>query len=124
MKFDYDPMILWRSNQLIDDGLIDEVKDEVIKHKETKSDDEDNSGMLHSTYFIRKNRPDLKFLQIYQNIIGQMVGDVGLHCSDTTFDYWTQVYDGSHCIHNHFACQNIVSFVHFIRPTDKKCFLL
>jgi hypothetical protein len=121
-EHDYDPMILWRSNQLVDDDLIDQVRDEIVEHKDSKSDSDKNLGMLHSTYFIRENKPDLKFLKIYQNIVGHIVGQTGLHNSDTTFDYWTQVYNGSHCVHNHFACQNIISFVHFIRPTDKKCF--
>ena len=69
MKVDYDPMILWRSNQLLDDDLIDQVRDEIVEHKDSKSENDHNLGVLHSTYFIRENKPDLKFLKIYQKII-------------------------------------------------------
>ena len=65
----------------------------------------------------------------YINILEKATKDLGLYYRcDYYCDYWTQVYPatpaplGTHFTHDHFSGVELFSWVHFLRPTSKKCF--
>ena len=125
VEFDAESPIIWRSNLKFSDEDIDKVRSEIISNREVfLTHSETGVGSMHSTYFIKDvfARPEVIFLDSYKKIVGEMIMDLGLYDSETTFDYWCQIYDGSHGIHYHLSAQVPLSFVHFIRPTDTRCF--
>jgi hypothetical protein len=115
-------LILWRGRYEHDPDTIDNVVSKIIDMPETKR--ECGNGVLHSTFFIDDifKRPEVELLDSYKEIVGQICLDLNIISCQTSFAYWSQVYDGEHTEHLHASADVLVSFVHFVRPTDKKCF--
>ncbi len=124
VEFDAESPIIWRSNLKFNDEDIEKVRSEIISREDFFTHSESGVGSMYSTYFLKDafSRPEVLFLDSYKEIVGEMVRDLGLYDSQTTFDYWCQIYDGSHGTHYHLCATVPLSFVHFIRPTDTKCF--
>ena len=113
--------IVWRSNKSLGEDNIDDLIKRVVSDPAAKVNG--GVGNIYSTYFIRDlfARPEVDFLDYYKDIISEFTKDLCLAQNTFGFDYWCQVYDGSHTPHFHFEGKSIVSFVHFIRPV-KDCF--
>ena len=73
-----------------------------------------------SSFWQRKN-PEIKWLSRYQEIIKDMLDNMGVYnYSNYTFTYWGQLYlnDCFHNVHHHFHQDVDLSFVHFIRVDE------
>tara|TARA_B100000427_G_C15456486_1_gene572038 strand:- start:593 stop:1186 length:594 start_codon:yes stop_codon:yes gene_type:complete len=121
----YNP-ILWECNCHIDDKVVDDLMQQLY------NDDIFNDKMkYYSSYYLDESiRPDNILFEengVYYNIITQVLRDMGFaHRSDITVRHWMQLYDpnntGDHTVHDHYSPLVLLSFIHFIRPTDTKCF--
>ena len=113
-------MILWRSNLTLDESVLSEV----ITHTKEVCPYADNT---YTSYFIPNvhDRPEVKFVQQYYDLLEIVCSDMGLiHRTSYNFTHWIQVYDrgGIHDVHDHFVPDTLFSWVHFVRPTNVKCF--
>ena len=122
--FDSESQIIWRGKLELDEEVLSKVYDEMISREELKTTRDSGLGVLYTTFFHDDihDRPEIAFLDDYKKLVEDMVYSLGLYESENEFDYWCQVYDGSHSIHSHWSPIVTVSFVHFVRPTEKKCF--
>lgn len=118
-------MIVWRSNFKFDEDKIDQIILETTKNYPVIS--EEDVG-LSSSFFEPDlfKRPEAIFLDTYSEKIASAMKDLGLHHrSHYSFDHWLQVYSSdiaTHKVHDHYSSMVILSWVHFIRPTEDKCF--
>ena len=121
--FNEESLIVWRGEYNFPDDEIDSVKENIISVTE-RTTPNGAVGELHSTFFINDvhQRPEFVLLGTYREIISQIAIDLNFSASDFTLDFWCQIYDGSHEKHMHYNGMIHYSFVHFIRPTEKKCF--
>lgn len=111
--------IIWRKNIPIpDDYDVDDIRQKIIEHPDCYSKQLFCVGNLFSSYFIDDihQRPDVVLKDFYHDVISEVVTDLGLLNSKFGFNYWCQVYDGDHAIHDHFDPITPLSFVHFIDP--------
>ena len=122
-EFDAESPVIWRDNIKFNDEDIEKVHSEIVSRDEFICDDS-GKGILYTTFNHDDifDRPEVFFLDVYKEVIAEMVNDLGFYASETKFDYWCQVYDGGHMNHNHLCASTLLSFVHFIKPTDTKCF--
>lgn len=123
----YNP-ILWRCNSHIDDKLVDDLISQIYNFDDSVFNQQNK---YYSSYYIDESiRPDNILFQedgIYYNIITQVLKDLGFaNRSDITVRHWMQLHDpnntGDHEVHDHYSPLVLLSFIHFIRPTDTKCF--
>ena len=116
-------MILWSSNELIDDDIINSV---ILELKSQPSCYEEKAN-YYSSYFTPPNeRPEKKLKKFYDSIINQATKYLTLY-NRFKFDnyFWMQLYirnGGTIEAHHHYQPTTIFSWVHFIRPTKNKCF--
>ena len=65
-------------------------------------------------------------MQHYKQAISDALTRLGLqHRCSYVFDHWLQVYgedNVGHGAHDHFSNRTILSWVHFLNPSDKKLF--
>ena len=116
-------MIIWKTNckirkEKIDSLVSDLKKDDRSFGKEIK---------FYSSYYLPvSERPEKRLTSVYNDIITKGSKQLGLfNRSDLSVPFWMQVYPkdgGSHKFHMHFCGQEIISWVHFLRPSSKKCF--
>ena len=115
--------IFWYGDEEIDDNLLSDVV-EIVK------DMGDNircpTQKFYSTYFI-DNRPEYIFERFYGSIIKEVLDDVGLsERMKYKNNFWMQIYESkisiAHSVHDHFTTHEMFSWVHFVRPTQQKCF--
>lgn len=116
-------MILWSSNFLLDESTVDKLVTEL------KTSGCYSSKFNHySSYYIDiDTRPENILIGMYGEIIKKVTSDLGLyHRSQYKYPYWMQVYEPNksscHNCHDHFNGNTFLSWVHFIKATDKKCF--
>lgn len=123
-EFDEESPIIWRGNLKFSDEDIEKVRSEITSRADFLTQSESGVGSMYSTYFTEDkfDRPEILFLDFYREVVSGMIQDLGLYESETSFDYWCQIYDGSHGTHYHLTANIPLSFVHFIEPTDTKCF--
>ncbi len=121
----YNP-ILWRSNFHIDDDIVDNLISQIYEQSEFNQEEK-----YYSSYYIDENiRPDNILFQsdgVYYNTITQVLKDMGFaHRSNISVRHWMQLTNpnntGDHKVHDHYTPLVLVSFIHFIRPTETKCF--
>lgn len=115
-------MLLWKSNLDLNidaDALAEKVC----------VDDYFNSDGFHTTFYKppEESRADYYLLDTYKDVIEKMTKDLGLyHRTQYQYQFWTQVYPGDnithHVAHDHFSGNEILSWVHFIKPAEKDCF--
>lgn len=119
-------MIIWRNNykQLYPDN--DDILDVV---SEIRSIPETYDPVLnyYSSYFVNPDRrPDKKFIEFYTKILDEVIIDVGLkHRAEISYEMWMQVYtkdSKEFRKHDHFSGSEILSWVHFIKPSSTSCF--
>ena len=124
VEFDEESPVIWRDNLKFSEEDIQKVYSEIVSTDNYLTYSESGIGSMYSTYFERDvfSRPEIHFLESYKKVVNDIVNDLGLYESETSFDYWCQVYDGSHGNHFHLSSQVPISFVHFIKPTDTRCF--
>lgn len=110
-------MVIWRANQELDPSDITRLSNEM----EMCVDIETGEGTIKSSYFIEDiyKRPEIFLLEFYSEVTKKMVDDISYGNSHTGFNYWCQMYDGSHEPHDHFDATTLISFVHFVRPVGK-----
>ena len=116
-------MIIWKTNKTIPKDTIDPIVSDIKKDDRSFRKEEN----FYSSYHLPvKDRPEEKLSPLYNDIILEGVTKLGLSGrSDLTVPYWMQIYEkggGGYGFHMHFTGQEIISWVHFIRPTSKKCF--
>ena len=116
-------MIIWKTNYNIPKDEIDSLvsdlkKDDRSFGKEIK---------FYSSYYLPvSERPEKRLTSVYNDIITKGSKQLGLfNRADLAVPFWMQVYPkdgGAHKFHMHFCGQEILSWVHFLRPSSKKCF--
>jgi hypothetical protein len=127
VQYNAETPIIWRGEYHFPMSKIDNLRDEVVGMEDCrriKVPKDHETGEIYSTYFINDvfKRPEVTLLPVYKDIISQVSIDMNFVDSDFSINYWFQVYDGSHESHMHFTAMSPYSFVHFIRPTEEKCF--
>lgn len=122
--YDAETPIIWRGEYHFPDDIIDVIKEDIIAIPEAKRDYESEEGDIYSTYYIENvfKRPEVILLDTYKQIMTQIALEMNFVDSDFSLDYWCQIYDGSHYRHMHYSGMIPYSFVHFVRPTEEKCF--
>ena len=124
-EFNAESPVIWRDNLKFADEDIEKVSSLILADEEFYNDTSDSveGSSIHTTYHAPPDsRPELLFLESYKEVISEIVLDLGLYECDTKFNYWCQIYDGGHENHFHLNALVPVSFVHFVRPTETKCF--
>ena len=116
-------MIIWKTNNNIPKDTIDPIVSDIKKDDRSFRKEEN----FYSSYHLPvKDRPEEKLSPLYNDIILEGVTKLGLSGrSDLTVPYWMQIYEkggGGYGFHMHFTGQEIISWVHFLRPSSKKCF--
>ena len=94
--------------------------DYVISNIRNNPFKEENISSYHADHL----RPESMWLERYTKILTNMMCERGLGEHNFAFNYWAQLYlDGhKHTPHNHFKSGATISFVHFIKPSDKPLF--
>ena len=120
-EYNEESSIIWRGNYLLDDGEVQGVKDALMAHPESYKADKNADGNIWSSYFIGDiyDRPEIVFLDVYKRLAYEISKSFHLTQSISSFDYWSQLYDGNHIAHNHHSGINLYSFVHFVEPVGK-----
>ena len=113
--------IIWSTNFNHPDNEIDSCIESLEKLEVS------TGGVIHTSFNTPKeDRPESIWRDKYDAIITRALGDLGiLKRADYMYQYWMQTYgDGeeAHYTHDHYSSIELLSFVHFIRPTSKKCF--
>ena len=116
-------MILWSGNYVLDDSTVDGLVSQ-LKQLKTYS-----LKFNHwSSYYIDfQDRPEAVLVDFYGEVLEKATSDLSLyHRSRYSYPFWMQVYqtanDSRHNHHDHFNGDTLLSWVHFLRPTEKKCF--
>ena len=113
--------IIWSTNFNHPDNEVDSCIESLEKLEVSPG------GVIHTSFYTPKeDRPESIWRDTYDAIITKALGDLGLlKRIDYMYNYWMQSYgngEESHATHDHFSSVELFSFVHFIRPTSKKCF--
>ena len=116
-------MIIWKTNYNIPKEEIDSLISDLKKDDRSFGKD----IKFYSSYYLPvSERPEKKITSVYNDIITKGSKQLGLfNRADLTVPFWMQVYPkdgGAHKFHMHFCGQEILSWVHFLRPSSKKCF--
>jgi hypothetical protein len=124
VEYGAESLIVWRGNCTLPHTEVDDVISRITSMGETRGSNESEFGEIYSTYFVEdiQKRPEVVFLDLYRKIVSQMAIDMCFSESVFSLDYWCQVYNGSHRTHMHFCGSVPYSFVHFVRPTEDRCF--
>ena len=116
-------MIIWKTNYNIPKEEIDSLVDDLKKDDRSFGKEID----FYSSYYLPvSERPEKRITPVYNDIITKGSKQLGLfNRADLAVPFWMQVYPkdgGAHKFHMHFCGQEILSWVHFLRPSSKKCF--
>ena len=116
-------MIIWKTNNIIPKDTIDSIVSDIKKDDRSFRKEEN----FYSSYHIPvSERPEKRLTSVYNDIITKGSKQLGLfNRADLAVPFWMQVYPkdgGAHKFHMHFCGQEILSWVHFLRPSSKKCF--
>ena len=124
-------MILWSDKKIIDKEIIDQgiidsmisyLKSSSIKYPDTSREDFSYYTSYNSSLKISNRKLDL----YYDGIVSDVCKDLTLYNRGIFSNYyWIQVYTqngGSIGIHHHHKENGVFSWVHFIKPSSKKCF--
>jgi hypothetical protein len=114
-------LITWSTNFNHPDNEIDSCVESLEKLEVSPG------GAIHTSFNTpQEDRPESIWRDKYDAIVTRVLGDLGLlKRIDFMYQYWMQSYSNgeeAHFTHDHFSSIEILSFVHFIRPTSKKCF--
>ena len=116
-------MIIWKTNKTIPKDTIDPIVSNIKKDDRSFRKEEN----FYSSYHLPvKERPEEKLSSLYNDIFPKALNRLGLSGrSNVSVAFWMQIYEkggGGHGFHMHFTGNEIISWVHFLRPTSKKCF--
>lgn len=118
-------MILFSDKFLLSDKKIDDIRNK-YKQDEYKITSK-NGCHIWSSYFNQ----DQFLKEVYEDKILQFLKHIPISSSkgyiqDPDISYWVQIYNdkaaGGHDIHDHWSPNCIISFVHFLKVSDQKCF--
>ena len=114
-------LIIWSTNFNHPDNEVDSCIESLEKLEVSPG------GMIHTSFKSpQEDIPESIWKDKYDAIITRALGDLGLFKRvDYIYQYWMQSYgngEEAHYTHDHFSSIELLSFVHFIRPTSKKCF--
>tara|TARA_B100000945_G_scaffold19666_1_gene14243 strand:+ start:504 stop:1100 length:597 start_codon:yes stop_codon:yes gene_type:complete len=118
-------MILFSDKFLLSDKKIDDIRNR-YKQDEYKITYE-NGCNIWSSYFEQ----DQFLKDVYEDKILQFLKHIPVSSSkgyiqDPDLSYWVQIYNGKsaggHQVHDHWCPDCIISFVHFVKVPDQKCF--
>lgn len=114
-------LVIWSTNFNHPDNEVDSCIESLEKCKSSPG------GVIHTSFYTNpEDRPESIWRDKYDAIITRTLGDLGvLKRTDYFYQYWMQTYnsgDEAHFTHDHYSGIELLSFVHFIRPTSKKCF--
>ncbi len=116
-------MILWSCNELIEDDIIDSM---ILNLKNHPLCYEEKANYYSSYYTPPNERPEKKLKKFYNSIIDKASKKLTLYNRFEFENYfWMQLYTkngGTMESHHHYNPTTIFSWVHFIRPTQTKCF--
>ena len=120
-------MIIWSTNKILDDDLLDPIIVDLKNHPMCYSP----KAKYYTSYFTPDyERPEKGLLFYYKDILDQAFKDLTLY-KRLDYDlhqciyFWMQLYPqngGTITSHHHYTEKNIFSWVHFLRPSSKKCF--
>lgn len=114
--------IIYRDNFELDESPLplDKLIEEMTNDPNCLSEKDNH----YSSYFIKcMERLDGAYAPQYLSILENIADVKLLPTANIGINYWVQIYKNSgHGTHNHFRFNIPVSFVHFIRPSAKKCF--
>ena len=110
-------MIIWNHHDELSDDIVVKIKNIV------QSNFQENE-IFYSTY---GNTEHYELLNDYYAMIQEkMMKDLGLfHRTKYHWHFWIQMYNNQtdgHGDHDHFEGDTIISWVHFIRTSNQKCF--
>ena len=103
--------VLWRGK----DTLIPKEKLSAVYSHVTETYTKTPEGLYTSYYAKSDDRLEMKLLSDEYVCIMESIC-THLNVKMDGFRYWTQIYDGSHDIHDHGGFPTAVCFTHFIEP--------
>ena len=123
-------MILWSDKKIIDKEIIDQgIIDSMISYLKSSSIEYPDTSREDSSYYTSYNSLKIsnrKLDSYYDGIVSDVCKDLTLYNRGIFSNYyWIQVYPqngGSIGIHHHHKENGVFSWVHFIKPSSKKCF--
>lgn len=120
-EFNAETLVIWRGAYYLNEEAIIEVKERLVEHPDSYMKDKAAEGNIWSSYFIKDiyDRPEIEFLDVYNDLGVVLKETFNMYNSQSSFDYWSQLYDGSHVAHDHYSGENFYSFVHFVEPVGK-----
>jgi len=115
-------MIIWKHHDKLSNELILKIEDIVKEYFQ-----ENDIQQIYTTYFNKDFNQQYDILNDYYSVIQEkMMKDLGLfHRTKYHWHFWIQMYNNQtdgHSDHDHFDGNTIISWVHFIRASDQKCF--
>ena len=120
-------MIIWSTNKIFDDDLLDPIIVDLKNHPTCYSPKAKN----YTSYFTPDyQRPERGLIFQYKDILDQAFKDLTLYKRieydlHKCISFWMQLYPqngGTINSHHHYTEKNIFSWVHFLRSSSKKCF--
>tara|TARA_Y100001968_G_scaffold317964_1_gene347606 strand:+ start:227 stop:802 length:576 start_codon:yes stop_codon:yes gene_type:complete len=120
-------MIIWSTNKIFDDDLLDPIIVDLKNHPTCYSP----KAKYYTSYFTPDyQRPERGLVFQYKDILDQAFKDLTLYKRieydlHKCISFWMQLYPqngGTITSHHHYTEKNIFSWVHFLRPSSKKCF--
>ena len=115
-------MILWSGHYKIEDDLIELVKSQIKENPNSL----DQKLKFHTTYYLGPDKPEVIFLEYYSKIIETVTKELSLHHRCLyNFPFWAQLYtkkSRKFDSHDHFSGSEVLSWVHFLSDSTKKCF--
>jgi hypothetical protein len=117
-------MIVWKHHDKVSDELILMIEN-IVKNHFVENDIE----KIYTTYFDKNSNQQYDLLiNHYSGIQEKIMKDLGLfHRTKYQWHLWIQMYNNQtdgHSDHDHFSFDKniIISWVHFIRTPNQKCF--
>ena len=120
-------MIIWSTNKIFDDDLLDPIIVDLKNHPTCYSP----KAKYYTSYFTPDyQRPERGLIFQYKDILDQAFKDLTLYKRieydlHKCISFWMQLYPqngGTINSHHHYTEKNIFSWVHFLRSSSKKCF--
>ena len=106
----------------------DEINEVISELKKTNFNllNKLDKGVISSYHVHSYIRPDNIWKKNYKEIVKGIIKNIGIyHTCKYTYEFWSQFYNkiAIHRPHSHFSGgETSISFVHFLRPTNDKCF--
>ena len=113
-------MILWSTNKTVSglDLIVSKLKQHPLCYQRKEK--------YYTSYYTSPDeRPEKKLNSLYKKIINDASNPTLFERGNFQNYYWMQLYPqngGTISLHHHHRPNGIFSWVHFIKPSSKKCF--